>query len=381
MPTIEQPDRLARPATDRPAVGGNLALIQAFRGIAALSVALHHSAHRIVGLPGVVAGTQTFWLGRLVNPEVGAVGVDLFFIISGFIMTYTTPRESHPTARAFLWRRFLRIYPLYWLLSFVALAMLASRWVQGLKYSALAIAKSLVLYPTLYQTSVRPVLLSQGWTLIYEMLFYVLFALTIGLSRPRQVVAVFALLTGLFVGANFLPAGHELQVLFKDPILFEFVLGMGLGVLFCEYRFRLPRTAAYPTVALGLALLALSAFVPAYDWSIPRLLKFGLPSLLLLGGLLLHPALAGWSIPRSLQFLGDASYSIYLTHTLVLLLFTTALPRIALLRRLPPDLLFTAMGLAIVVAGGITYIALERPLLHFARARRGTPAARRVTAS
>ncbi len=345
----------------------NLALIQVFRGIAALAVALHHSAHRVQALPDVVGAVQPFWLGRFVNMEVGAVGVDLFFVISGFIMTYTTPRAAAPRPGPFLRRRFIRIYPLYWICSFIALAVLASRWVQGMKYGPLAIAQSLLLYPTLYQDSVRPVLLPQGWTLIYEVIFYLLFAATLRWSRPRQTLLVCGLLGALFGAARLLPVGHELRVLLSDQILFEFVLGMFLGVLLCEYRVALPPRVAFATTALGLALLAPSAFVPAYDWSVPRLLKFGLPAVLIIGGLLLHPGQSRWPMPRFLRFLGDASYSVYLVHTIVLLLFTTALPRIPSLGRLPPDLYFLLLGAAIVAAGSACYFLVERPLLRFCR--------------
>src|SRR6185312_3711833 len=125
----------------------NLEVIQDFRGVAAIAVVLHHASREIQDLPEFARQTRPFFMEQIFNADVGAFGVDLFFVISGFIMSYTARRGGWPQARSFLLRRAIRIYPLYWLCSLIMIGVLASRWVQGFHAKPLALFQSFVLYP------------------------------------------------------------------------------------------------------------------------------------------------------------------------------------------------------------------------------------------
>lgn len=345
----------------------NLEVIQVFRGLAAAAVVLHHAADQITALPAVTAGTRIFLTARIINTDVGAAGVDLFFVISGFIMSYTVRRGGFDVAREFLARRAIRIYPLYWLCSLFAIAVLTSPWVQDFHPAPLALFQSFLLYPTLYENMVRPVVLGQGWTLIYEVLFYVLFALTLWQTRLRQLGAIFLALGGLFLTAQLFAGPQPVLVLLRDPVLFEFVLGLGLGLILTETPFRLGSRLRPLIFGLGLLLLALSAFPGGFGWEVSRLWRFGVPAFLLIGSGVLHPAAGSVRFPRGFAVLGDASYSIYLLHSVVFVVIHAAWLRVGWLQRLPLDGLFVLLAGTALAAGTVCHYAVEKPLLQFCR--------------
>src|ERR1041384_6244035 len=102
----------------------SIEVLQVFRGIAATAVVFHHAADEVGKIPAVAAGARAFHIGHWINTDVGAVGVDLFFVISGFIMSYTARRGGLREARDFMVRRLVRIYPLYWACSLIMIAVL-----------------------------------------------------------------------------------------------------------------------------------------------------------------------------------------------------------------------------------------------------------------
>jgi peptidoglycan/LPS O-acetylase OafA/YrhL len=152
----------------------NLDSIQCLRGFAAVAVAFHHASDQIESYLPFQNGSKIFWVERLFNTDVGAIGVDIFFLISGFIMAYTTHLKPETTPGQFLKRRFVRIYPLYWFFSFVVIGLQLTPWIGWHEVSAGAAVKAFVLYPEFVHysgmTVIRPVFLPQGWTLIYEVL-------------------------------------------------------------------------------------------------------------------------------------------------------------------------------------------------------------------
>ncbi|MEO6875210.1 MAG: acyltransferase [Opitutaceae bacterium] len=345
----------------------NLEVIQVFRGIAAVAVVLHHASLGIQALPGFTATSRPFFVERFFNADVGAVGVDLFFVISGFIMSYTARRGGLHQAREFLVRRAVRIYPLYWLCSLVMIAVLVSPWVQGFHAQPLALFQSFVLYPTLYEQSVRPVILAQGWTLIYEVLFYLIFALTLWQTRVRQCISVLGALALLFTFAHLLPGLHPVLVLLRDQVLFEFVFGLVLGLIITETAFRFSAPAAWVVIGAGLLLLAPSAFHDGYGWQIPRLWKFGVPAFLLIGGSVLRRDVESLRFPSALGVMGDASYSIYLMHVVVFLLCHTARLRLHFLQTLPFDVYFLLLSGCAVAIGVVFHFVAEKPLIRYCR--------------
>ena len=196
--------------------------IQVLRGIAASLVVLNHYS-MIYG----ESGSRRSWIVGSGFGDIGACGVDLFFVISGFIMVYTTTDKSGMRdAFDFIERRALRIYPLYWLWTTVLLLL----WGGGfaLTKSRLSVSyliNSYLLFPSFNGHNYHPVL-GQGWTLSFEILFYLVFACTLLVKARRARVVVLALsFAALFLCGRFLLPDGSVRYLIADPMILEFLFG------------------------------------------------------------------------------------------------------------------------------------------------------------
>ncbi len=283
-----------------------LLLIQGLRAAAAMAVVAHHLWHEAYGWPGLA------WFGWL----PWEAGVDVFFVISGFVMVHASARLFGVAGArgVFLRRRLARIVPLYWATTaafLLAMGALPGR-VNTPWPDAAQLAASLVFLPWARPDGeVQPVY-SLGWTLNYEMFFYAVFALCLPLRRGIAVAAV-ALMLGLAVLAGAVLPGLPVALAFwSDPLLLEFGLGMGLAVL-------VARGLAPPAlVRLGMAVagLALMVLLPL-EW--PRALRFGIGAGLLVAAAALGQAPRLPAMPgRWMGALGDASYALYLVHPFAL---------------------------------------------------------------
>jgi peptidoglycan/LPS O-acetylase OafA/YrhL len=342
-----------------------LPTIQVLRGIAASLVAFYHFSGNF---------TMHSWLIESGFSRIGAAGVDIFFVISGFIMVYTTRRKTGARdALTFIKRRALRIYPLYWFWTTVLLALwgigVLLQMYHGLslkkyQFSAFFIFSSFVLLPSYDGVAFRP-LLAQGWTLSFEMFFYAAFSCAI-LMRLKKAKLVFlaAAFVVLSLCGRCLGAQNGLRHLFTDPIVLEFLY----GVLAAEVLLRVPErrnrkiAQTLPLVLIGLGVVGLLSTA----WTNPplslRYLFYGLPALLIVSGAAMFGSAPR---PRFLVYIGDASYSIYLTHTFAATAFFLALGRIAILGRIPPDAVILAGGLMAIAGCSLTYLLVERPITKF----------------
>lgn len=260
-------------------------------------------------------------------PQIGGYGVDLFFIISGFIMLVTTWDKPIGPAE-FIKHRIRRVVPLYWLatLLMVGAAVVAPALFKTLKWDAEALVKSLLFVPYYslsFPGNVEP-LLVPGWSLNYEMFFYALFAglLLVGRNwRVPVMVGVLSLLTA--AGLIWRPTAAAL-VVYLNPVLLEFGAGMILGRL----------------------------------WVMRK-----------------HPRRDGGN--AVLLALGDASYSIYLTH-----LFTLGALRVLWVRLVPDVTLESSVAFVALcmtssaIVGWACYLLVERRMT-----ARGLVSGRKVTAS
>ncbi len=155
--------------------------IQYLRGIAALMVVWHHGV-------GQLATLETYFPFRF-----GTSGVDLFFVISGFIMVVTTAgRDVTPTE--FIARRFVRVVPLYWVLTLAlaATALVAPSLFRSVTLTAVSLIQSLLFIPHFspsHAGMIWPVLVP-GWTLNYEMFFYVVFAASLAFSHRLAILSI-----------------------------------------------------------------------------------------------------------------------------------------------------------------------------------------------
>lgn len=347
--------------------------LQMWRAGAALLVALYHLATTPDRRWAQTAGHAN-WLAEF--GAIGFAGVDLFFVISGVVMTVTSwhhlgdPREAVP----FLKRRVARIYPLYWL---CCAAVLALAWVDpGLtsrgKIDLAAVVESVLLWP---QHSFP--IVGVGWTLSYEMFFYIVFALFFLLPRTRVLsvlglwlVSVVVLFRRFNDPANLAIVGNLQLPLVASPLVLEFIAGCGIGLLLCRGELPLPRTAL---VAGAAWFFGVGSFFGATDYDdaaygMMRIWVFGVPSALLIYGTVgLEQANRLWT-SRRLVFWGDASYSLYLTHVYVIQAFGLLYAHWSFVQGGPPKALLAATCLATCgLVAAACHRWVDRPLTTAAR--------------
>lgn len=333
-----------------------LVTIQALRGVAALMVVFHHVLHQS---PGFLAVLPT---------EAGQAGVDLFFVISGFVMVYVTQdRERSP--QQFLAMRAARIIPVYWFytLSAALLMFILPQLFRSNELSLKHVVLSLLFIP--HQTgtdSISPVV-KQGWTLNYEMFFYLLFAIAMMIAlRHRATLAISALalmaITGYFL--QFSGASLGTADFYFQNIILEFALGMAIGIIFLRGGLnRIGSTFGALMVAVGFC--ALFALDPLYASS-TRILVYGLPAALIVIGVLAFESRS--QVPRMqfMEFMGDTSYSLYLVH-----IFPVAILRAIWPMPMDGAMSFTLFLAASVVSavgmGAISYYAVEKTSLKYLR--------------
>jgi exopolysaccharide production protein ExoZ len=263
--------------------------LQYLRAIAATMVAFLHTGGQIPA-----------YLPHLDCPRLGT-GVDLFFVISGFIMAVTGVRLS---GGEFLTRRLLRIVPLYWLLTTV-LALLVVLRPQLFRSTALTAGSyllSLLFVPfhnTALNGALKPLLIP-GWSLNYEMFFYVIFAVVLW-AKPQRI----ALVSGCILGLLTL-LGLVLPGFYTQPLILEFWLGVLVARTY--ERLRLPAGACVTLILGGFAGLLSNDFVPVQQLSATAVVL----------GTVCWERRGGLPLSRTAVALGDASYSLYLIHVFVL---------------------------------------------------------------
>ncbi|KAA2212995.1 acyltransferase family protein [Teichococcus oryzae] len=334
------PQRACRQDGVGAGAGGVLRSVRSLRAIAALLVLLFHIAETTGG------GFRT-----------GAAGADLFFVVSGFILWVATARRRIGAAE-FLASRAIRILPLYWGVTL----LMAAALLQGPGFDPAHVIASLLLVPHADSHGmIRPVFVP-GWTLYLTAFFYLGFAALLRLPRAEQLWAATCLFLALPGLGLLLQPGDAVLFTYTSPLLLEFLAGLWLGQLFL--RGCLPRGLAAPAaMACGLALL-LVADHAGYDADSRRVLVWGVPACLILAGA------AGWEasggpFPRGRLArllarlggrLGDASYSLYLSHPLVLAALWTLLPE------QPPPVFAVAGALACCAVALLCFAWIEQPL-------------------
>lgn len=317
--------------------------IQYLRAVAAGAVVVYHAAQR--------TGTRF---------TVGEAGVDLFFVISGFLMIAITSPQTRPAG--FLRDRIKRIVPAYWIATTVFLGGVVLGLFPNARLDWGHVAASYLFVPHRMPGSeaVWP-LLVPGWTLNFEMFFYALFALTLAAPRSWQLPVLTALLAGCcLLGALLEPQG-AIGVFYSQPILLEFVAGAWLGWYW-------KRHGAPPggMVAIALAVLLYVAAWWIDDDSL-RVLTYGVPAVLLFAGMLgLEHRGGGIRHIPVLHRLGDASYAIYLWHTMILAVVIKA----GRMAGLPVPALIALGVIASLLGGVAAWWLIERPINAFFKRRR-----------
>jgi peptidoglycan/LPS O-acetylase OafA/YrhL len=345
--------------------------IQYLRAVAALMVVVFHLVPQLRRMD-----YGGWW------PDSLAGGVDVFFIISGFIMWVTTI-DRPTTPWTFFRRRLARIAPLYWLLTTVVVLvmLIAPKLLQTTSFGLVHMLASYAFLPAISPATgwVNPVV-NPGWTLNYEMFFYVVFGAALVL-RPAARFAAVAVVLGGLVCLRLLPLPeHFVLDFYTSGLLLEFIFGMALARAYLAGRLLPSRAAAWASLAIGaVAMVAMLEIVPSW----PRVIIFGLPALAIVTGALSLELHGGVRHHALTHLLGDASYSIYLTHFMTLSAVGQAWRRLGLGDMTGGFWMFGVVGTgASVVIGLMAYRWLEQPLVRcFSRRRQAAaPAAGQAAA-
>jgi exopolysaccharide production protein ExoZ len=320
--------------------------IQYLRAAAALAVVAYHAL-------------QWCDLGPGGGFDVGRAGVDVFFVISGVIMWRVTAGRIVSPLR-FLWRRLTRVVPLYWLATLLV-AVIAPIWpafLPEVRPGVRHLLLSLAFIPHLDPRGLPFPTLPPGWTLDYEMIFYLVFAVALAFPERARARLAIAMLAGIVVLGFMFP--QSAYFMGANPMLLQFAAGIGVGVLLQKQRL--------PSRAWGFGLLLAALLI----WTLVqagglftelwRPLLWGVPAVLTVTGALAIEAGGSAAAPRgplhrALMSLGDASYAIYLVH----------LPATAVLAHTlgyDKPWLFLPLAMAVSVLAGLASRAwIEKPLL------------------
>ncbi len=339
--------------------------IQVLRAFAAFMVAVHHVQPDAVVL---AQRSGTSFVPSDLLPWMA--GVDIFFVVSGFIMVHSSDglfgRKDGP--RLFLLRRLARIVPLYW--AATTLFLLAVLLVPGALNSAAPdagqVLGSYLFWPVLSTSGLVQPIYSLGWTLNYEMLFYALFGAALFLPRPAVVPAVTLALTALvavelLAGPLSLPFGF-----WGQPIVLEFTAGMAIALL-RRRGFRLDGGARWLVAGVGVAILVLAAHLPGTEtpWR-SFALRGSAAALLVMAAASGSGRSAPSALVRGLAHIGDASYALYLVHPFAIRGLREVFARLA-----PgwPGLFVLAALASAILAAILVYRWFERPTTRWLRRR------------
>lgn len=304
----------------------------------------------------------------------GDAGVNIFFVLSGFIIFYVHKGDIGKKVNFFpyLIKRFSRIYPTYWVanLMIIPLHFLLPQFGQGYERQLNYIVSSLLLLP-----QPQAPIIHAAWSLSNEMFFYLMFSFLIIFSFKK----IFPLLFILIAGSIFNMV-YSLQgiVIFQDPFLnlvfsyhnFEFLLGCFSAYLVTKYSFGREKIPLFIGSILIMTMIIIEKFYG--DLGPLRLFGYGIPAFLVLTALGSYEIRNKLKVPKILLpgillLLGDASFSIYITHQLFISGIGRTLQSIGLINLIGPLPVIVIIGILTLLTGFVFHLKIEKPLLHHSR--------------
>jgi peptidoglycan/LPS O-acetylase OafA/YrhL len=348
--------------------------LQYFRGIAAVLVVLAHANLFI---------DKELMYGIFIP---GWSGVDFFFVLSGFIIQYVHNKDVGEKACLipYLKKRFIRVFPVYWVYTILALLvntvlifLFGKGIISWIDIDMVNILKSLLLFPTDVKINEMPIL-PPAWTLTYEILFYAFFAIAIFFKRVvSNVILILWLLLIALNGLGMLDLNHSpATYTILNTKVGEFFIGSLIAWFLLNYKNKLSKNHFYLMLWAGVALVWLSWINIAFDFylfsKVDDLFSFGLPyGLIILGGvgLDMHSSLESKKtkgiMKNILLLLGNASYSIYLIHFIVIISFKGAVIMFVDNYSNYAFEMFIFISFLSIILGCIAYYIIEKPIIKY----------------
>ena len=316
----------------------------------------------------LIAAVSVAYSHLFAEPHFGTFGVDLFFVLSGFVISLVT--SSNQSVVHFAISRFSRIVPIYWLLTSILFVLIllkphlvAPETLDSASVSNLV--KSLLFIPYQGAVGLSPIL-TQGWTLNYEMLFYLAVGLSLIVTKSRYMYIACASLVLVFVFA-FFSQDVVLKGFYGNSIILEFIMGFA-GYIAYRERIWIPDSYILNFI-VAVGCYAFMTVAECLGLADNRLFWFGIPSFFLLqSALALDRALVvSHPIVRMFTSMGDASYATYLTHWYVIVFVRKILAeRLGMIEFYSPLGALVTLSFVLIV-GQIIYGVLDRPLNRWVR--------------
>lgn len=297
-----------------------LEFIQALRGFAAISFVICHLRDLFIGTS--LESSAMHWM------LPGAYGVDLFFIISGFIITLTSYNYKKQDGKKFILKRIIRIWPPYvfWTIAYVMLI----NWGNLSAINVDSVIKSLAFIPLNFDSAIYfgAAALPQGWTLNYEAYFYLVFALCFLFGRFKH-LAIFVWFTVTLIGLPFLlhlsdpkplVVGFGYVNLIMQRMMFEFVFGVFCALIYKKRILQVQNRNIFNLLAFFAFTIPFFAYVLSIhtiDHGPTNFGMFYMVSFLLLI-LCADYIERNVKLPKALVNAGNMSFSIYLCHIFVM---------------------------------------------------------------
>lgn len=322
-------------------ISGNINNLQILRAFAAINVVIFH-----------IIGTSTAYGFEPDKLSLfrgwGANGVDVFFVLSGFVMLHSQLQKKR-SAWNFFKFRLIRIIPIYW---FVTMIVVFSYFLVPLSSFNSTIPSIEMILQSLFFLSAAisgnsPVL-GVGWTLEWEMLFYLIFAFSLLFSKWNKsylFIIIFFIFT-IIVTSEF--------------IIIEFLYGMLIAYLYDQYSVGHKKGLAIAIVGFVFLLCSINQLDSEY---FHRVIVWGLPSFLIIFGLVYAKQYKS----LLLEYLGNASYSIYLIHFLFISVFYKVINNMSIV--LNNDFLAFSCLIGSILCGAILYSFIEKPLMEFLKSK------------
>lgn len=343
--------------------------LQIVRAVAMLLVLF---AHIDIFSNAVLSTPFFFGLFRL----GGGAGVDLFFVLSGFIITFIHGKDIGKKARSvsYLIKRFTRIYPAYWAINMIIIPLhfLLPQYGAGDETNIVKIINSLLLLP-----QENAPIVHAAWSLVNEVYFYLLFGLLIITGFKKFLPLALIILLGSFVYSSLSIAdikifsSPELKLIFSYYNI-EFLLGCLSAYLVTRYKIHQRKTL----LIIGIVFFLWMIFYERFKGDIQslRVYLYGIPSFFIITALASYELNKVFQVPRDvflriLVFLGDASFSIYITHQFLISGIGRTLLSTGSIERFGMFVTLTIITISTVFLGVLFHLIAEKPLWYFTRAK------------